>query len=349
MATTSLGGMSSATRMLQLLSLLQTHRYWPGAELAARLEVSDRTLRRDVDRLRDLGYPVHAARGSTGGYQLQAGAAMPPLLLEDDEAVAIVVGLHAAVGGMVDGIEETAARALGKVVTVMPPRLRRRVDALASYAVPTVWSSDGPRVDAHALATLAQACRDDERVGFGYRTRDGETMDRSVEPHRLVSLGRLWYLVAWDLLRHDWRSFRVDRMSEVHPTGVRFRQRDLPGGDAAAFVTRSLRSLPQHRRVSVRVHAPADVVRRHVRHWGTVEELEPEPGRDGPLCRVVMEADDLAWPLFVLAGVGADFLVEEPAELAERAALVGACFTRSTREREAGGTRAGRRGAEAGP
>ena len=174
--------MSSSARMLQLLSLLQTHRYWPGGELARRLEVSDRTLRRDVERLRDLGYPVHAVRGAAGGYQLQAGAAMPPLLLDDEEAVAIVVGLQAAAGGMVDGIEETSARALSKVVQVMPPRLRRRVDALASYAVPAVFSPSGTGAtfDADVLATLAQACRDDERVRFGYRPREGEAMERTV-------------------------------------------------------------------------------------------------------------------------------------------------------------------------
>ena len=253
--------------MLQLLSLLQTHRYWPGAELAGRLEVSDRTLRRDVDRLRDLGYPVHAVRGVAGGYQLQAGAAMPPLLLDDEEAVAIVVGLQAAAGGMVAGIEETSVRALGKVVQVMPPRLRRRVDALASYTVPAVFTSggDGPTIDADVLATLAQACRDDERVRFGYRTRAGEAMERSVEPHRLVSVGRRWYLVGWDLTRHDWRSFRLDRMSDATTTGARFRQRELPGGDAAEFVKSGLRTVPQRHHVSVRIHTEPDAVRR--RRW----------------------------------------------------------------------------------
>ena len=315
--------MSSSARMLQLLSLLQTHRYWPGPELAGRLEVSDRTLRRDVDRLRDLGYPVVAARGSTGGYQLQAGAAMPPLLLDDDEAVAIVVGLQAAAGGMVAGIEETSVRALGKVVQVMPPRLRRRVDALASYAVPAVWTTTGPTVDADALATLAQACRDDERVSFGYRTRAGEGMARSVEPHRLVSVGRRWYLVGWDLTRHDWRSFRLDRMSGTTTTGVRFRQRDLPGGDAAEFVKNGLRTQPQRHQVSVRVHTGADVVRRQVRHWGQVEELDPDT------CRLTMQVDDLAWPMLVLAGLMVPFDIEGPAELVERTAAVGAQFTRA--------------------
>lgn len=317
--------MSSATRMLQLLSLLQTHRYWPGHELAGRLEVSDRTLRRDVDRLRDLGYPVHAARGSAGGYQLQAGAAMPPLLLDDEEAVAIVIGLQAAAGGMVEGIEEVSVRAMSKVVQVMPPRLRRRVDALAGYAVPAVWSSNGPTVDSAVLAALAQACRDDERVSFGYRTREGDDMSRSVEPHRLVSVGRRWYLVGWDLTRHDWRSFRLDRMTEVATTGARFRQRDLPGGDAAEFVKGGLRNQPQRHQVSVRVHTGADAVRARVRSWGEVEEL----GESG--CRLTMQVDDLAWTMFVLAGLEAPFDIEGPAELVDRTAAVGELFSRAAR------------------
>jgi predicted DNA-binding transcriptional regulator YafY len=311
--------------MLQLLSLLQTHRYWPGPELADRLEVSDRTLRRDVDRLRDLGYPVHAVRGVAGGYQLQAGAAMPPLLLDDEEAVAIVVGLQAAAGGMVAGIEETSVRALGKVVQVMPPRLRRRVDALASYTVPAVFTSggDGPTVDADVLATLAQACRDDERVRFGYRTRAGEAMERSVEPHRLVSVGRRWYLVGWDLTRHDWRSFRLDRMGDAATTGVRFRQRELPGGDAAEFVKSGLRNVPQRHHVSVRIHTEPDAVRRQVGRWGEVEDLGEHEAR------LTMEVDDLSWPMFVLAGLGAEFEIEGPDELVERTAAVAALFSRA--------------------
>ncbi len=313
--------MSSSTRMLQLLSLLQTHRYWPGHELAGRLEVSDRTLRRDVDRLRGLGYPVHASRGAAGGYQLQAGAAMPPLLLDDEEAVAIVVGLQAAAGGMVEGIEEVSVRAMSKVTQVMPARLRRRVDALAAYAVPAVWSSNGPTVDSDVLTTLALACRDDERVGFGYRTRAGDDMARSVEPHRLVSVGRRWYLVAYDLTRHDWRSFRLDRMSEVVTTGVRFRQRELPGGDAAEFVKGGLRNLPQRHDVSVLVHAGADAVRRRVGLWGQVEELGEER------CRLTMQVDDLAWTMFVLAALEAPFDIEGPTELVDRTAAVGALFS----------------------
>src|SRR5919199_1036139 len=184
-----------SSRMLRLLSLLQTHRYWPGAELADRLEVSVRTLRRDVDRLRDLGYPVRAERGVAGGYQLQAGAAVPPLLLDDDEAVAIAVGLRSAAPGAVAGFEETSVRPLAKVIQLLPPRLRRRIDALQAATSPAVFGG-GPTVDAATLTTLAMSCRGEERLQFDYRPREGEASTRYVEPHRMVSLGSRWYLIA---------------------------------------------------------------------------------------------------------------------------------------------------------
>jgi predicted DNA-binding transcriptional regulator YafY len=293
--------------MLQLLTLLQTHRFWQGAELAGRLEVSERTVRRDVERLRDLGYPVDAVRGAAGGYQLQAGAALPPLLLDDEEAVAIAVGLRAAAGGMVAGIEETSARALAKLVQVMPPRLRRRVDALQAATVPV--SFPGPTVDSGVLAMVAQACRDAERVRFDYRSYDGRESRRHVEPHRLVSLGRRWYLVGYDLTRHDWRSFRLDRIGDAETTGARFRQRDVPTGDAAVFVQQSLRSIPQQHDVSVVVEASADRLRAAAGRWADVEDLGPDR------CRLRMQVDDLAWPTMLLTSVGAPFRVEAPAAL----------------------------------
>jgi predicted DNA-binding transcriptional regulator YafY len=308
--------------MLQLLSLLQTHRFWSGGELAERLEVSERTLRRDVDRLRELGYPVDAVRGVAGGYQLQAGASLPPLLLEDDEAVAIAVGLRGAAGGMVEGIAETSVRALGKLVQVMPPRLRRQVDALQAYSVPVSFSG-GPSVDASLLTTLAMACRDDERLRFDYTPRDGETMRRHVEPHRLVTRGRRWYLVAYDLTRHDWRSFRVDRIAGPERTGARFRQRELPAphaGDAASFVQAAIRSIPQQHDVAVLVRTSADAVTAVVRRWGEVDPL------DETSCRLRMQVDDLGWPLMVLAAVGAPFEVESPPELVEEVRRVGSLF-----------------------
>jgi predicted DNA-binding transcriptional regulator YafY len=315
--------MNTSARMLRLLSLLQTHRYWPGGELSERLEVSARTLRRDIERLRELGYSVDAVRGVAGGYQLRAGgSSLPPLLLEDEEAVAIAVGLRTAAAGAVSGLEETSIQALTKVIGLMPPRLRRRMDAIQSQTDGVPWGG-GPTIDAAVLTTLAQACRDDERVRFGYRTREGDAMDRSVEPHRLVSVGRRWYLVAWDLTRHDWRSFRLDRMTEASATGVRFRQRALPGGDAAEFVKSGLRNVPQRHHVSVRVHTGADAVRRQVGRWGEVEELTSRS------CRLRMDVDDLAWPMFVLAGLGAEFDIEGPPELVERTAAVGAAFSRA--------------------
>jgi predicted DNA-binding transcriptional regulator YafY len=309
--------------MLQLLSLLQTHRFWSGGELAGRLEVSERTVRRDVDRLRELGYPVDAVRGAAGGYQLQAGASLPPLLLEDEEAVAIAVGLRAAAGGMVDGIAESSVRALGKLVQVMPPRLRRRVDALQAYTVPVSFQG-GPSVDAGVLTELAMACRDDERVRFDYTPREGDTMRRHVEPHRLVSLGRRWYLVGYDLTRHDWRSFRVDRLGDVETTGVRFRQRDLPAEDAASFVQAGIRSIPQQYDVSVLVRTGASEVSAAVGRWGTVETV------DDRTCRLRMQVDDLSWPMLVLASVGADFAVESPAELLASVGSVARLFGAAT-------------------
>lgn len=298
---------NTSARMLRLLSLLQTHRYWPGRELAEKLAVSPRTLRRDVERLRELGYPVEASRGVAGGYQLQAGAALPPLLLDDDEAVAIAVGLRNAAGTAVAGIGEASVRALTKVVQVMPPRLRRRVDALQTYTVPAALGA-GTTVDANALTVIAQACRDDERLRFGYRTRAGERASRLVEPHRLVSLGSRWYLVAWDTERHDWRTFRVDRLTEPAVTGVRFRPRELPASDAAQFVRDQLASIPTRYQVIVDVCAAPATVQRAVWDWGTVEALNEQ------VSRLTMNVDAFEWPAFVLSTVGAEFTIVQPDE-----------------------------------
>ena len=310
--------------MLRLLSLLQTHRYWPGNELAERLEVSQRTLRRDVDRLRDLGYPVDASRGVGGGYQLRSGAAMPPLLLDDEEAVAIAVGLRTAAAGAVDGIEETSVRALTKVVQVMPPRLRRRVKALQAYTVPASHGR-GPTVDALALTVLAQACRDDERLRFSYTARDGEQTTRLVEPHRLVSLGRRWYLVAWDVERHDWRTFRVDRLIDPETTGARFRQRVLPGEDPVAFVREQIASIPMQYQVVVHVRAQAADLNRTVSQWATTEPLD-----DGS-CRLSMSVDTFEWPVLLLATLEAEFDVVGPPEFREYLRATGERFLAATR------------------
>ena len=214
-------------RALLLLSLLQTHRFWPGPELTTRLGVSARTLRRDVDRLRALGYPVDATPGASGGYRLAAGAHLPPLLLDDDEAVAIAVGLRAAAGVSIDGMEDTALGALVKLEQVLPDRLRRRVRAVHSNVVSLEWGS-GPTVDPEALAVLALGCRDHEQIRFEYRRRDGDETSRLVEPYQLVSTGRRWYLVAWDIRREDWRTFRLDRLERARLAGAALRAASTP-------------------------------------------------------------------------------------------------------------------------
>jgi predicted DNA-binding transcriptional regulator YafY len=309
---------NTSTRMLRLLSLLQTHRYWPGGELAGRLEVSPRTLRRDVDRLRDLGYLVDASRGVAGGYQLQAGAGLPPLLLDDDEAVAIAVGLRAAAGGVIGGVEETSVRALTKIMQVMPPRLRRRAEAVQAYTVPAMFN--GPQVDAAALTVIAQACRDDERLRFGYTRHDRTVGERLVEPHRLVALGRRWYLVAWDVESHGWRMFRVDRLTDPVSTGARFRQRELPGGDAAQYVRDRLATIPKRHQVDVLIHTDAAGVERVAGHWATVEPIDEHS------CRMLMSTDTYDWPAFVLGVVGAPFDVIAPAELSDYLRSMGELF-----------------------
>jgi predicted DNA-binding transcriptional regulator YafY len=303
---------STSSRTLRLLSLLQSRRQWGGPDLADRLGVSVRTLRRDVDRLRELGYPVEARRGVDGGYALTPGAALPPLVLDDDEAVALAVGLQAAASdGVVAGMAESSVRALAKVVQVMPARLRRRVDAVRAMTVPGAWGNpgSGAAVDPGVLTVAALACRDGERLEFGYTALRGERTERVVEPYRLVSLGRRWYLVGYDLARADWRTFRLDRVDRPRGTGVRFGPRRFPAPDAATFVRDRIVDLPVRHPVEVLMAAPADVVRRRVGRWGTVED--DGPGR----CRVRMDADDLSWAATALGVAGAEFTVVSPPEL----------------------------------
>lgn len=223
------GMTDTPARLLNLLSLLQTPREWPGSELAARLLVSARTIRRDVDRLRELGYPVEATKGAVGGYRLVAGSAMPPLLLDDEEAVAIAVGLRAGAGHAIEGVEEASVRALAKLEQVLPSRLRHRVSTLQNATIP-LTRGDGATVAPQTLTTLAGAVTGQERLRFGYRAGDGTESRRLVEPYRLVSTGMRWYLVAYDLGREDWRTFRVDRVSDPFATGARFGPRELPEG-----------------------------------------------------------------------------------------------------------------------
>jgi len=314
-------------RLLQLLALLQARRDWAGHELADRLGVSGRTIRRDVERLRGLGYPVDALSGPAGGYRLRAGTAMPPLLLDDEEAVAIAVGLRGAASLPISGIEETAVRALVKLEQILPSHLRRRVGALraATATLPAGWwGGAGATVDPDTLTLLAGACRDREVVRFHYRRRDGEEGRRRVEPHSLVSLGQRWYLVAWDSEREDWRTFRLDRLERPAAMGTRFAAREVPGRDPAAFVARSLRGAPQRHVARVTLHASADELRtRFPGMRGTLESLTTHTSE------YRSSDDSLDWLALRIAGLGVDFEVHEPAELAERCRELGARLARA--------------------
>jgi predicted DNA-binding transcriptional regulator YafY len=302
----------TSARLLSLLSLLQSPREWPGPELARRLDVTTRTVRNDVERLRRLGYPVEATRGAVGGYRLSAGAAMPPLLLEDDEAVAVVVSLRTASGGAVEGLEETALRALTKLQQVLPPRLGRRVDALTSHTVRVSGGQRrGPQVDGALLALIAAAARDREILRFRYSDHAGSGTERRVEPYRLVNWGRRWYLVAFDLERADWRTFRADRIAGPSVSGHRFTLRPLPADDIAAYVAARTRQVQMKVRGRVIVHLPAEDVAERMGSWsGSVEPLGP--GR----CLLQLggrSVEDLAFWLGVL---DADFEVLDSPELA---------------------------------
>ncbi len=296
-------------RLLKLLSLLQTRRDWPGTELAARLGVSGRTIRRDVERLRDLGYPVDAVTGPAGGYSLHAGTAMPPLLLDDDEAVAIAVGLRTAAGASVEGIEETAIRALVKLEQVLPAHLRRRVNALQS--VLATLPASGPLVDPEALTAIAGACRERESLRFAYRSRDGRETSRHVEPHSLVNLGRRWYLVAWDCEREGWRTFRIDRLERPRPAGRRFTPRTLPAKDPAAYVAANLSGAPMRYQARVTLHAPAAELTDRPHLWGTVTPI------DERTCEYRTNDDRLDWLAMRIGMLGLEFEVHEPPELVE--------------------------------
>ena len=314
---------TTSSRLLSLLSLLQGRRDWAGGELADRLEVSGRTIRRDVDRLRELGYPVDAVTGPSGGYRLRAGAAMPPLLLDDDEAIAIAVGLRTAAGASVTGIEETAVRALVKLEQVLPSHLRRRVQALGSSTM-TLPFRGGPQVDPQHLTVIAAACRDRERLRFGYTARDSSESRREVEPHSLVNAGRRWYLVAWDCGREDWRSFRVDRLARPAATGVRFEPRELPARDAAAYVGQSLAAAPARYDATVTVEATAEEL--SSRRWlgGTIEPIDDER------CLYRTSDDNLDWLAIRVAMIGHEIHVHGPPELIERLRELGGRITRAT-------------------
>ncbi len=314
-------------RLLQLLSLLQTPREWPGGELADRLSVSRRTVRRDVDRLRELGYPVQATQGASGGYRLVAGKAMPPLVRDDEEAVAIAVGVGGGAGHAVDGVEEASVRALAKLEQVLPSRLRHRVSALGA-ATMSLATGDGVRIAPETLTVMASATAAHEQLRFAYEAKDGTPSRRLTEPHRLVSTGRRWYLVAYDLERQDWRTFRVDRVSEPFATGVRFTERMLPGGSADAYVRRSVLARPQERtayEVDVVFHAPPDRV--GGRLPASLGELVPVGAERCRLRGTVTEP--VEWVAARLLWLECDFVVHGPEELVVRVRELGMRLVRA--------------------
>lgn len=291
---------STLARVLALLDLLQSRPVWSGSELADRLGVTTRSIRRDVDRLRELGYPVNAAHGAGGGYQLGAGRRLPPLLLGDDEAVAIAVCLRLAAGGTVEGLGEAAVRTLAKLDQILPARLRAEVDAIHGATV----TLDGAvsRVNAQILLALARAVRATERVAFDYAAPQRSTR-RRVEPYRLVATGRRWYLLAYDLDREDWRTFRLDRISGAHTTGWRFRPRQSP--DAAQFVHRAISVAPYDHVARVLIDAPrATVTALLPASVGTVTASGPQQcvleAGGNELDTMALHLARMPWPITVL-------------------------------------------------
>ncbi|MFJ9179636.1 helix-turn-helix transcriptional regulator [Streptomyces sp. NPDC102360] len=326
-------GAQTPVRLLQLLSLLQTPREWPGSELSARLGISRRTVRRDIDRLRDLGYPVQATLGADGGYRLVAGKALPPLVLDDEEAVAIAVGLRAGAGHAVEGIEEASVRALAKLEQVLPSRLRHRVATLQTATTP-LTSGDGATIAPETLTVIASAAAGSERLRFSYRARDTSESRRLVEPHRLVSTGRRWYLVAYDIDRDDWRSFRVDRISDPFATGARFAPREVPEGDAAEYVRRSVSSwgAADAYELDVEFAAPADQVATHMPPaLGAPEALSEERSR-----LRATTTDPVQWMAVRLAMTGYEFTVRGPEELTTAVRELANRLTQSTQPSPSG-------------
>jgi predicted DNA-binding transcriptional regulator YafY len=314
--------LETSARLLRLLSLFQGRRYWSGADLAERLEITSRTVRRDVDKLRQLGYPIHSAAGAEGGYQLGAGTTMPPLLLDDDEAVAVSVGLRYAATGAVEGIGEASVRALAKIEQILPPRLSRRVTALQHVLMTSEWEKSA--VDAQTLSTIATACRDQELLRFRYNDHGGKATARSVEPHRLVHTGRRWYLVAWDSAREDWRTFRLDRMEKRISTGARFVPRDPPSKDLFAYVSRGWWTASPCR-ARIRLEVNAEVASKRVEpYFGLIEPI------DEGSCYFDVGASTFEGIAMHLALLGFDFSVSEPPELVAAVRDLAARYGRAT-------------------
>jgi len=299
----------TSTRLLRLLAMLQARRDWSGQDLASRLEVSTRTIRTDIERLRELGYPVEATPGVGGGYRLGHGTTMPPLLLDDEEAVAVAVALRTTAGAGVTGIEEASLRTLVKLEQLLPSRLRHRIDAMRAATVSVPGA--GPTVDSAVLSAIAGAIRASERLRFDYVDHNGRETRRITEPQRLVVWGRRWYLLAWDVDRADWRTFRVDRIKPKIPTGPRFKPRPLTDEDAASYVQRSAGSATWRYRARIRIHAPLDQVR-------PLLPLAVDVSSDGPDRCIIQAGSDMPHQLALYIGLlDTDFEILEPSDLAE--------------------------------
>jgi|KBSSwiStaDraftv2_1062776.scaffolds.fasta_scaffold275452_2 predicted DNA-binding transcriptional regulator YafY len=315
--------LKTSTRLLQLLTLLQTRRSWAGAELAQELDVTSRTVRNDVERLRELGYPIHASPGVEGGYRLGAGADLPPLLLNDEEAVAVAVGLASAATGAITGIEESSLRALAKIEQVMPARVRQRCQTV-QRTVATLPRA-AAAIDAGTLTTIAAACRDNQRLRFDYRSHAGASSVRDTEPHRVVHDGRRWYLSAWDRDRGDWRTFRIDRLALKLPAGPRFVPRPPPDGGVIAHVARGIDQATWQYRARVRVHAPAPALSRRLPASVTVEPI------DDSTCIAHVGADSPEILTQYLAMLGADFDVVGAPELRRHLRALGKRLLRAAK------------------
>jgi predicted DNA-binding transcriptional regulator YafY len=306
-----------SARLLRLLSLLQSRREWSGSELAERLGVTDRTVRRDIDRLRELDYPVDSATGTAGGYRLASGKNLPPLLLDDDEAIAVAVGLVTAASGSVAGIDESSARALAKLEQVLPARLRPRLAALTGVTAAVPHRRIATSVDPIVLAMLASCCRDHEILAFDYRNRAEEISARRVEPHNLVTIQGHWYLLAYDPDRADWRTFRIDRIGNPSRTRRNFVPRELPAPDAATYLTRSFASAQYRYTARITVRLPAETVR--ARLFASIPgDIDIDGAEE---CTIRLSADSVELVvqyIAAIAALGAEFTVDAPEEIIHR-------------------------------
>lgn len=302
--------LETSARLLRLLSLLQMHRDWSGGDLAERLGVSARTVRRDVGRLRELGYPVDAVQGAAG-YRLAAGSTLPPLLLDDEEALAVAVGLRTTTGGTVAGFEDSALRALTKLEQVMPSRLRHRLQALQRSLIRV--EATAPRVEPDTLIAISDACHRRERLRFEYTNFHGRQSIKDVEPHSVVNFNRHWYLVAWDVAAADWRSYRVDRLHARTPTGPRFPPREAPEGDVVTYLSNQLSARAWPYRATVTLHrSAAELADRIWTGMGVLEAI------DDASCLLHVGADS-PWALsWMITSIDTDFTVTDPPELVEQ-------------------------------